>query len=153
MSWDSEKVEQMLALLKSGMRPKLVGQQIGMTKNAVIGKCRRMGVELQDGKAGRPRTQVKQDRPRNHRPKRSSVSLPADHVPQARLEPVTKLPFRAITLVELKENDCRYPHGNGPFFFCGQQKMEEGSYCEFHHRLTTRVTPSTAATFAFRGRY
>lgn len=43
------------------------------------------------------------------------------------------------TLLDLDENDCRYPmNDGGPYLFCAGVKAEGSSYCEFHRALSFR---------------
>lgn len=39
------------------------------------------------------------------------------------------------TLVELEDNDCRFPFGEGPFLFCGDPVQGKSSYCAHHHAI------------------
>lgn len=40
------------------------------------------------------------------------------------------------SLVDLEENDCRYPmNDGGPFIFCAEAKIEGSNYCSFHKTL------------------
>ena len=43
--------------------------------------------------------------------------------------------FLGLPLWQLREDQCRWPHGDGPFVFCGQPKERGGtSYCAEHRR-------------------
>lgn len=46
----------------------------------------------------------------------------------------TRPEFRHVDLLDLKSGECKWPAGNGPYTFCGQD-AEFRSYCAFHHRL------------------
>ncbi len=37
-------------------------------------------------------------------------------------------------LLDLEDNDCRFPFGEDTIMFCGEAKQEKSSYCAFHHR-------------------
>lgn len=40
-----------------------------------------------------------------------------------------------LTLMALTDKTCKFPHGTGPYIFCGTQTSAP-PYCEFHSRLT-----------------
>lgn len=42
-----------------------------------------------------------------------------------------------LSLLDLNGQTCRWPEGDGPFFFCGHAPHGESSYCTFHHHLGT----------------
>lgn len=74
--------------------------------------------------------------------------------------PLTQeIPFeQRRTLLELRNNDCRWPYGDKPsdpdFFFCGGPKIEGCSYCDMHHRISRgrapREVPREVAAFRAR---
>lgn len=39
------------------------------------------------------------------------------------------------TLPKLEDNDCRFPFGEGPFLFCGDEQQAGSSYCSHHHAI------------------
>ena len=45
MSWNTQKIESLKKLWDDGVATSLIGQQLGFTKNAVIGKAFRLGLE------------------------------------------------------------------------------------------------------------
>ena len=61
---------------------------------------------------------------------------------------------RHLTLIDLEDNDCRYPYGGDtdgePITFCGHPRREGSSYCTSHFHLTTapelreRILPKAA---------
>ena len=45
MSWNTQKIESLRKLWDDGVATSQIGQQLGFTKNAVIGKAFRLGLE------------------------------------------------------------------------------------------------------------
>lgn len=118
----------------------------GITRNAVIGKMHRLGL---NGKFyGRiyPRKTPEQieaakrnkaeRRNERRRAERMSIVKPVVNLEALRcveVEPLHK------ALADLGRDDCRYPYGgNAPYTFCGNPKQEGSSYCGTHFALTLR---------------
>lgn len=56
------------------------------------------------------------------------------------------------TLLELEDNDCRFPFGEGPFLFCGDPVQGRSSYCAHHHDICwDRVRPVVAKARVYHG--
>ena len=47
--------------------------------------------------------------------------------------------FKALELHELQRGHCKYPHGDGPFTFCGQDVEHGKPYCPHHAALCYRT--------------
>jgi hypothetical protein len=89
---------------------------VRLTKNACIGKARRM----QKGLRAKPRKPPK----RKWRPTKRE--------PVQKLRPKPKAPG-LIALMDLQTHHCRWPIGDrSPFLFCGEQKEGEYPYCTKH---------------------
>jgi hypothetical protein len=120
---------------------------ITLTRNACIGKSRRLGMSNQP--VGRPRIEqppkIEIDLPppskpgpdRRQKPRRSNTrgTLP-------RKKPSLPPPRGGIGKVlfeHLEPHHCRWPHGDGvPYTFCGQRKIESGSwYCVEHFNIAS----------------
>jgi hypothetical protein len=72
---------------------------------------------------------------------------------QMRVAPIDGIPIEmrcadaiplGISLVELEIEHCRYPDGDGPFTFCGQQRMDGSSYCHSHSALSITKSRSNS---------
>ena len=37
-----------------------------------------------------------------------------------------------LTVMQLQPGQCKWPHGTGPYLFCGHPASEGESYCQFH---------------------
>lgn len=41
-----------------------------------------------------------------------------------------------VPLEDLAAGQCKFPHGDGPFVFCGRPAEIEKPYCKYHDKLT-----------------
>ena len=125
-----------------------IAAELGLTRNAVIGKAHRLGLEklnpshsLGPRKPKTPRHSAldlnfrKRRQAAPNRPPREPIPSPLDFdliIPQAQRK----------TLLELGKTDCRWSVndvGAADFFFCGGKQKEDSSYCEAHfHRGTQK---------------
>lgn len=46
-----------------------------------------------------------------------------------------------IPLEQLRSNTCRFPHGDGPYLFCGDPVQPGSSYCPHHHECCCNRPP------------
>lgn len=142
--WPTQRVEQLKSLWKQGLPAKLIAKEIGIGRNAVLGKANRLGL-----KRNRPRGQHDMATPKPKTQKRVGIRfgrgkagkvapqhLTSSHVPSnARRKPI----------VELTSFDCRYPYGHAgrpDFFFCAAPKEIGSPYCEYHSFLCLRPARS-----------
>ena len=97
---------------------------IKITKNACIGKARRLGLPMRKT-------------PQRAR-KRTEPALPAEiTAPRLAVWSVSEPPRRRVngylTLFELKHTSCRYPFGaRPPYLYCGKPVQKAKSYCPDH---------------------
>ena len=98
-----------------------------MSRNSLIGYARRMGLNF-DGK--RVPSGLK-------RPRKQFANPNWVYRKPTAPEPISEVPidpgFLGLKLEQLENNQCRYPHGEGPFLFCGQPA--DGSWCEYHKTI------------------
>jgi hypothetical protein len=98
-----------------------------LTKNACIGKARRLGLAVRARVAPPlPRKGQRRDKPRR---------IPAV-LPGWRIEPPALPPAAGkITIYQLKDGVCHFPHGEAPpYIYCGAT-ARRGSWCPHHERV------------------
>lgn len=132
--WSHEKEEKLRALWANGYSARLCAAELGVSRNAVIGKVHRMGLEARGRtpKVNRPRTPRKR---RLHTPHVRDVFgkliAPVEFVPRQVEVEMLNLSFDEVSERRL----CMYPEGkNPPFDFCGQPRWRD-SYCEAHYAV------------------
>lgn len=127
MSWTEEKIEQLAKLWNEGLTTGEIGRIIGMSKNAVVGKAHRLGLE------GRP-SPIKRDV--NPKTKKKTKALDTDTSKKSDA-PKTKLKTKEdlIGLTDLTMHSCRWPIGDPKdkdFHFCGKEAIAGKPYCGEH---------------------
>ena len=109
----------------------LTGERV--TRNSVMGKANRSGVELNPNVAGRPTGPQK---PRM----RFQSWKPKSRIPMPELSTETSQPFEflGLNIFELKDNNCRWIEGEvpGEHSYCGQPTYH-GSWCHHHFKIVT----------------
>lgn len=110
----------------------------GLSRNAVIGKAHRLNLSA-GKKPANTSISTMRDRSRNTEarlPRAPRVSKPAMQLPP---EPVGP----GISLLELTEKTCRYPHGDpkaADFTFCGAPSLPGLPYCPYHSALAYQLS-------------
>ena len=160
MSWTDERVETLKTLWSEGLSASQIAKQLGgVSRNAVIGKVHRLGLE------GRARPNVKKaEQAPDTAPEEpvAEVAEPAEAAPQPAAETRAPAPDndpgtppaaagdeageddvvvpipRRLKLTELTERTCKWPIGDpmhDDFHFCGNEVDEGRPYCEYHSGL------------------
>lgn len=149
-TWTDERVRQLKALQAAGMMSASeIGNEIGVTRNAVIGKLQRMGLTLKANpgpRAQKSRTSVPSiaatARP-IMRPLAEPEPPPIDaepdtsDIPEASEEWFAKaeLKLPGCSIMELTGETCRWPLTDGaPWRFCGCEPIPGVPYCPAHTR-------------------
>ncbi|MBR5130757.1 MAG: hypothetical protein IKV03_06010 [Alphaproteobacteria bacterium] len=112
MTWTAEKIKQLKKLWSKGKSTVEIGRELGISKNAVVGKVHRL--EL------------------NARP--SPIKKEASN------KPIKKKVQKQenVSLMDLKLNSCRWPIGepkDADFHFCGKDTVTGKPYCSEHCKI------------------
>ncbi len=113
MAWTTEKIKQLKKLWNKGKSTVEIGKELGISKNAVVGKVHRLELEARPSPIKKP---VKTTRPK-------------------KTEPESKT---HIGLLDLKMNSCRWPIGDpkdADFHFCGATTSTGKPYCPEHCKI------------------
>jgi GcrA cell cycle regulator len=132
MSWTEEREAELRRLYGLGLSADAIAAELGITRNAAIGKIDRLGLS----KGAR---RVRSTRFVNHG-NRFDVT---DAVPPLPAMPGgSNIPIaQRRTLPELNNSMCRWPFGepsSPDFFFCGADAIPNYPYCGVHCRLAYR---------------
>jgi GcrA cell cycle regulator len=144
-TWTTERVQQLRTYVTAGLSCSQIACEIGVSRNAVIGKIHRLG--LSPGK--RPAGVAKRMRATRERagPTRLVRLLRAVAAQMAAVAPVEPMPVaiesaRRCSLLELAGGHCRWPlsdPGKADFGFCGNDAIEGLSYCAGHAQIAYRL--------------
>jgi hypothetical protein len=118
----------------------LAGQHI--SKNSVISKSHRSGLpSFQSGEDGKYPRKPKQPRKSRQVP----INITRQKVPSRELpdELPMQADFLGLTIEEVGDHQCRYPHGEQvPYLFCGNPVKGESSWCPYHFNIVSAGIPS-----------
>jgi GcrA cell cycle regulator len=115
------------------------------SRNAAIGRARRLGLSGPERADSRPKRQPKPN-PARLSKMRSRVCEPPSRLKVLQRAAALKLRCvgiapRHLSLLELEDGDCRYPYGGDvdgeAITFCGHPRREGSSYCTAHFHLTS----------------
>jgi GcrA cell cycle regulator len=136
--WDADRIEQLARLCVEGHSASDMARTIGTTRNAVIGKAKRLGLSLKPpivARKGRPPGKVMLTPwvppPRPPRPPPPPMDLPMQCSP--------------CTIADLVDDACHWPlwTDGAPFHekrYCGAMTIEGHVYCPFHTRIAYQPT-------------
>ena len=143
MPWNEENVVKLRELWDQGLPTAQIGKLLGFTKNAVVGKAHRIGLERRPSPIRR--TAVKPDRKKARSPvmpklnfETSSQEISKDHANenQSDKKNTTTLHSSAKSLfVSQNKRGCEWPKGDPDepgFHFCEKERFEDKPYCLDH---------------------
>ena len=142
-TWTAERVELLKSRFEAGLSCREIADDIGVSRNAVIGKLSRLNLTREKG--GDRRRPARKDAAKGHRPRTvpglryDRRTLCAEPQPAADDEPIHN--GHCCSLLELSEQRCRWPIGTPraeDFCFCGNTPVEGLPYCPGHTRLAYR---------------
>jgi GcrA cell cycle regulator len=144
-TWTNERVEALKIHFQAGLSCREIAVEIGVSRNAVIGKISRLNL-IRD-KGGIIRS-VRKEPAANPRPRGAQRlrqillrSFPPPPEAQTVEEPIHN--GHTCSLFELSSETCRWPistPGHEDFCFCGNTPLDGMPYCPGHSRLAYRVS-------------
>jgi GcrA cell cycle regulator len=151
-TWTTERIQQLKLHFEAGLTCREIAAQLGVSRNAVIGKISRLALVRDSG--GDARRVVRSDAARDPRARpvprlRRRILRAAPSEPGSTVVPlVDETPARvenSCSLFELTNERCRWPistPGAADFCFCGSTPVEGLPYCAGHSRMAYRVASS-----------
>lgn len=104
-----------------------------ISRNACIGKGRRLNLTPREAQ-NIPMTVREQQRRLERRRAKAEKRIPPPPPSYEPLPPIERPPPDALTMLDLKYGDCRWPHGEHPnLLYCGRPVLKR-SYCFKHFR-------------------
>jgi GcrA cell cycle regulator len=154
-TWTEERLKLLRELFDQGLTASMIAARIHVSRNAVIGKVHRLGLDRR-GLPPRPKATQKAARsakPAPARPKvngfaavnavrraerlKASPGLPEHSEPDPIAHDNVVPMSQRLSLLELNEATCHWPIGdpsNPEFFFCGGKALAGLPYCAGHCR-------------------
>ena len=144
MTWTDTRVEILKQSWQDGLSASLVAQKLETTRNAVIGKARRLGLAFRITSSRRrpvkPRPAKARTKPApppfrfggRKKPDRAGTRTPKRPAAIPDLGPAPDIP---VTVATLTPTTCKWPLGDPKrpgFHFCGRTKPVTGPYCAHH---------------------
>ena len=135
MPWDDDNVARLRDLWDQGLPTAQIGKLLDFTKNAVVGKAHRIGLERRPSPIRR--TAVKPDRKKARSP--IVPKLHFDSQPAQQKEIIHNnnmfIPSSKNLFVTKLKRGCEWPEGHpgdAGFHFCGKERFDEKPYCLKH---------------------
>ncbi len=124
MAWTDARIDVLRKLWTEGLSASQIAKELGenVTRNAVIGKAHRLGLEK------RP----------------SPVKSEKTKKPAAPKKVVKKATSSMVTLLDLTDRMCKWPIGHPGeenFHFCGKNSQAGMPYCSSHCREAYQAQP------------
>jgi GcrA cell cycle regulator len=146
-TWTPERVEQLRSCVVTGLTCSQIAAQIGVSRNAVIGKIHRLGLSPGRPPGGAARScppRARHPRAASHR--RVLRLMWSEGAPVAETGmPTAVESVQPCSLLDLANGTCRWPvsepagRGSADFAFCGNATIEGVSYCAGHARMAYRA--------------
>jgi GcrA cell cycle regulator len=143
-TWTAERIELLKSHFEAGLTCREIAADIGVSRNAVIGKLARLNLSRGEGAGERlserrelPRARL----PRSERPR----GRPSQRQILQALQPAAEEPPEMLlcgehrcSLLELSDETCRWPIsdlGAEDFWYCGNKPAKGFPYCAGHARI------------------
>ena len=148
MPWDDNNVSKLRELWDQGLPTAQIGKLLGFTKNAVVGKAHRIGLERRPSPIRR--TAVKPDRKKARSPimPKLNFEVKKDEVKENPVHQQTFQPLVKNLFTKSVKRGCEWPEGHpdeSDFKFCGKERFEDKPYC-IDHCAVAYVIPEKEET-------
>ncbi len=139
--WDDEKSNRLEELWGNRLlSAREMARELGVTRNAVLGKAHRLGLPERDKRPGRKR--------HGHIGKLTRIILgdpkPKWKPPEKPKEEATGpfIPAKPVQLMDLTHKTCRWPLDGDPVrWYCGDKPESGFVYCKFHCKIAYSGKP------------
>lgn len=149
-TWSDERIAKLVELHQDGWSGGMIAAHLGVSRNAVIGKIHRLGITRgnqqqryvrKPGGGRSPAGLARKKRPGEYASKASERRAARNDVlreaaERERIQAMPDLvipPEQRIALEDLPDRgNCRWPFGDGPFYFHKAPAVRGLPYCEFH---------------------
>lgn len=136
-----------LAELAKEFTASQIAEQLGCSRNGVIGRCHRKGISLSSGVHGGGQAPNPKKAPgyhRRERPPRTAIGRKPEIAREPAIEPVApQVEYNAIgvALMDLRDRHCRWPLWQAGAavtskFYCGNETAPGSVYCRHCHAVS-----------------
>jgi GcrA cell cycle regulator len=139
-TWTTERIAVLKNRIDAGLSCAQIAREIGVSRNAVIGKAHRLGLSRFKSPVGQPGA-VPSKVVRSRKVTQHRILRALRRVPQLEVAEVPGDCPNRCSLLELQPWHCRWPisdPGAEDFGFCGNNPVEGLPYCAAHARLAYR---------------
>ena len=135
MPWDNDNVSRLKELWDQGLPTAQIGKLLGFTKNAVVGKAHRIGLERRPSPIRR--TAVKPDRKKARSPVMPKLNFENKLIEEkvSKIKSTTFHPPVNNIFSKNAKRGCEWPEGHpdeASFHFCGKERFDDKPYCLEH---------------------
>ena len=139
----AERIDRLKACHNAGLTCSQIAGELGISRNAVIGKLNRLGLARGRAPAARrtERISMPRERQANIITQRQLLRAVYAEAPPA-VEAPSVVSLARCSLLELTQATCRWPISEpdaSDFFFCGNSAVAGLPYCAGHVRMAYRV--------------
>lgn len=143
-TWTAERIEQLRSFVVTGLTCSQIAAEIGVTRNAVIGKIHRLGLSPTRPAGAPARSCPPRARHPRLSPQRRLLRLIGAEAPSlaAAAEAAPIESTQRCSLLEIAQGKCHWPIGDpqaADFAFCGNEAITGFSYCVGHARMAYRL--------------
>ena len=139
MPWDEENITKLRELWDQGLPTAQIGKLLGFTKNAVIGKAFRLGLERRQNSRKKTTQSHQVSSATMYRESISSTQPSVKKEPTRRRE---KFSFKKSIVGTGNFKSCQWPIGDPleeGFHYCGAQNIPTKPYCIDHYKKAYNV--------------
>ena len=145
-SWSAATIAKLRLLFERGLSTAEIGKRLGFTKNAIVGKINRLGlntkvtVKSEKKKAAAKKSPAKKSVKGAKSPKQSKSDQRTSAESRHKIERVIQ---HSAALMSLRPDQCRWPIGDPDsdnFKFCGEKCFVGKPYCFEHCKLAYQFT-------------
>ena len=135
MPWNDDNVSRLRDLWDQGLPTAQIGKLLDFTKNAVVGKAHRIGLERRPSPIRR--TAVKPDRKKARSPVMPKLTFETSELEEKVYSPkiTTFIPNVKNIFTASSKRGCEWPEGHPDeveFHFCNKERFEDKPYCIDH---------------------
>lgn len=141
LDWTDKDVATLSSMWSNGHSARDIADRIGVSRNAVIGKARRIGLAIhvnavveREKKPAAPKKE-KVSKAKLRVKTVSPVPLPVEEPPPI-VASIAAPRSLCLTLIELESHNCRWPYGErSSLTFCGNDVDHGKIFCTYHCRV------------------